>query len=349
MATQTLIPAHLSYDDEDDVFKWKGSVDELKATVNSILDCSSDNGETSEDKAHRAVTYKVGDASVRLYTTTNKLKLFGPNHNQVREGFHKLLNSTPSPLSPEREPATSGSVPLPNIPEVLNSLLEDVAALKSEVNVIKAQASVDSFPPNRTEQLQQDLKFSRQEIEALRDEIKIHKNTILKLQSERDSLVTTINILVADRDALAAQSTPERVPPELKEQEGQKEQWETVKRNGKSKTKAKTKQPETPHESSTPKTTTVVVGDSIIGKLEGWKMANRQNRVIINSFPGATAEDMMDHTSILSSEKNPIGSSCMLERTIWQRTRHPRLPIKSSRSASTSKRIYLDVKSQYQN
>lgn len=42
-------------------------------------------------------------------------------------------------------------------------------------------------------------------------------------------------------------------------------------------------------------TTTMIVGDSIVSKLEGWKMADKHNRVIINSFPGATADDMTDH------------------------------------------------------
>ena len=43
------------------------------------------------------------------------------------------------------------------------------------------------------------------------------------------------------------------------------------------------------------KTTTVIMGDSVIAKLDGWKMADKKNRVIINAFPGATVEDMADH------------------------------------------------------
>ena len=49
-------------------------------------------GETSEDKSHRAVTYKVCDVSVRLYTSTSKLKLFEANFNVLREGLHKVLD-----------------------------------------------------------------------------------------------------------------------------------------------------------------------------------------------------------------------------------------------------------------
>ena len=43
------------------------------------------------------------------------------------------------------------------------------------------------------------------------------------------------------------------------------------------------------------KSTIVIAGDSIISELQGWKMGNKENRVIINSFSGATVDDMRDH------------------------------------------------------
>ena len=67
-------------------------------------------------------------------------------------------------------------------------------------------------------------------------------------------------------------------------------EWQTVKRKEKQQPKQKTSARK-PNKSST----TMIVGDSIISKLEGWKMSNKDNQVIVNSFPGATVDDMADH------------------------------------------------------
>lgn len=39
----------------------------------------------------------------------------------------------------------------------------------------------------------------------------------------------------------------------------------------------------------------VVLGDSMLSKLEGWRMSNRSTHVSIKSFPGATTYDMCDY------------------------------------------------------
>jgi len=41
--------------------------------------------------------------------------------------------------------------------------------------------------------------------------------------------------------------------------------------------------------------TTVIVGDSIVSKLEGWRMSNRENRVVVHPHSGATVDDLKDY------------------------------------------------------
>jgi hypothetical protein len=43
------------------------------------------------------------------------------------------------------------------------------------------------------------------------------------------------------------------------------------------------------------RTNTVIMGDSIISKLAGWKMSDKSNRTTIRSFPGSRVEDMADY------------------------------------------------------
>ena len=140
------------------------------------------------------MTYKVCDVSVRLYTSTSKLKLFGSNFNVLREGLHKLLDKSPSLPLPEPEPESEVTEPLPTFSEILKSLVDDVTALKKDVSDIKSQAPANADSEDTAKQLKQDLQFSRQEIEALRDEIKIHKDTIGKLQSERLTQSTCLSL-----------------------------------------------------------------------------------------------------------------------------------------------------------
>lgn len=43
------------------------------------------------------------------------------------------------------------------------------------------------------------------------------------------------------------------------------------------------------------KSSSVIVGDSIVSRLNGWKMSNQNNRVVIRSFSGATVEEIEGH------------------------------------------------------
>lgn len=47
--------------------------------------------------------------------------------------------------------------------------------------------------------------------------------------------------------------------------------------------------------SATKKSSTVILGDSIISKVDGWRISSRTNRVSVKSFSGAKVEDMMHY------------------------------------------------------
>ena len=76
----------LSYCENSNNFKWKGTAEELKTFVRSMTsgndgELTVEDGELIEDTKHKAVSYKLTDLSFRLYYTT------------VRDKFHELLGT----------------------------------------------------------------------------------------------------------------------------------------------------------------------------------------------------------------------------------------------------------------
>lgn len=39
----------------------------------------------------------------------------------------------------------------------------------------------------------------------------------------------------------------------------------------------------------------VIIGDSLVSKLDGWRMSNKLSRVSVKAFPGSTTKDMTDY------------------------------------------------------
>jgi lysophospholipase L1-like esterase len=63
-----------------------------------------------------------------------------------------------------------------------------------------------------------------------------------------------------------------------------------------------------PKSSQSPsKKVTVVAGDSILKHVEGWRLSNASNHVVVKSFSGATTSDMEDFLRpVLRKEPNKI-------------------------------------------
>lgn len=144
----------------------EGSFEELQTVVNFILKVEDCSGEVSEDKKHNAKTYKVGENSVRFYSSTQKLKLYGANHAPLRDGLLDLLskqNLTP-PLSPSPSCPSTPPEP-PNCAAILKSLQEEVASLRSEMTFMKTQLTSEPSAGPSYNELQEELRISRKEVE----------------------------------------------------------------------------------------------------------------------------------------------------------------------------------------
>ena len=164
------------------------------------------------------------------------------------------------------------------------------------------------------------------EIENLKQEIIMHKQTINNLQSERNSLIETIEIIMSNKNS-NSNSIPSRScnpvpnnnlntsPPSGRNINASKRtdtsttnnsRNSSTKQKEKKNTRNSKKQPEISKAERIPtneqvgaqsnhRQTTTIVGDSIISKLNGWKMSNKNNRVYVKAFPGATVDDMNDY------------------------------------------------------
>ena len=156
-------------------------------------------------KSTRTKSTVLRENSVRLYTSTNKLKLYGANYALLRDGLMNLLTeqtSTSPPTPSCSSPTTATSITA----TTLRSLQEDIVSLRSEVNFIKTRMPTESTTRSSLEELQEDLRVSRKEVENLKEVINIQKDSICKIQNERDSLLTAISLLVSDRKELHSNS-----------------------------------------------------------------------------------------------------------------------------------------------
>jgi hypothetical protein len=61
------------------------------------------------------------------------------------------------------------------------------------------------------------------------------------------------------------------------------------------------------HANYSAKNVTVVAGDSIVQNLQGWRLSNTDNHVVVKSFSGANITDMEDYLKpILRKEPNKV-------------------------------------------
>jgi len=77
---------------KDDNFKWQGTFEDLKKLVKLALKLpEEENGEVNEDKLHKAFTFRIGDVSVRYYSTTGNIKVQGKDYMTLRDRLLELL------------------------------------------------------------------------------------------------------------------------------------------------------------------------------------------------------------------------------------------------------------------
>lgn len=368
---------YLDYDKDSDCFTWGGTPKELVNFVNSVLeiDEANDIGELKEDKKHNAVSYKWKDYSIRLYTTTGNLMLFGLKQSLLLEKLHEInelnknINQQPRPSSSISkcsdseyegslvdhevvpptdnnksfgEPAKENSIPTIDIcnesteinPESdYSAILKELALVKAEVREIKSKCfpqatnsevqDIDSF-----EKLSNDLLFCRMENKDLKTKIRIQDEYVKRLEEEKASLVTTINLIIRDKStlvtkALNADTSETGGKNNDEEKNSTKSNMSKRKRNKKKQnlTEKPNQQAELPSTDehrindvfadksneaanqnqqpgagiSDKRKTTVIIGDSMVSRIQGWKMTDKSNKITVKSFPGATTDDMSDY------------------------------------------------------
>ena len=296
----------LSYDDEKNSFLWKGSQDDLKYLIDTVLNVDS-GGEWSEDASHSAVSYKINGCYTRLYKSTNRLVIQGPNHAILRDKLTSLL-AGPSAVnaiitaeeSVNESPNTSFAETLRS-PEPRTPVQEEINKLWAELYSIKTQMrSIDK---------------EKSEIEVLKEEIVKLRNANSLLEAEKSSLLTSLRMLVNNGNngnndgKLHGTNTEMPQHPEVeknakktkKPKKGQKRSSNPSEtqikatasdREKNNNTSAILNDRESSHQQ---KKVITIVGDSMIKGLEPWRMGNKDTRVSTKNFPGSTTLDMMDY------------------------------------------------------
>ena len=314
---------NLSYDENDDVFIWKGSFEELRTVVNFILKVEdADSGEVLEDKKHNARTYKVGENSVRFYSSTQKLKLYGANHAQLRDSLLDLLskqNPTP-PLLPSPSLPTVEDV---TVPAAAPSIRCEVEQIRAELNDLKRHVySAMQYPiPSGSAKENMQISSLQDEIRTLRDanqhltaKVEAANQKAAELENERNSLLTALRLFQTEYTESTARANDNlnQVEPGAewttvtrKKNKGSEEKrapnkHTNARQNRQSQSNHSNQQRtrterESNHETYTERKSTFIVGDSIISGLKGWRMSDKNNVVRVRSFPGATIEDMDDY------------------------------------------------------
>lgn len=323
----------IGFDDESNNLLWKGSVSQLQELLSVLFDDHVQDGEIAEDPRHSSVTLKLSDYSVRFYTKTETMKIFGDKATTVRDTLKKIFES-----SGQKVLEASSSPPLLNAADKNeekasptagkssddHNIQQQLTYIKEELSFMKSKLFTDTTKSCEGEE----VKRLTDELEYLKDEVKEYKRTIRNLQQERENLICALNIVVEEQNH--NRSSESRVPKSYDQgtstiPQGSKQHdndnehtnkddeqpWSEVRPRRRNRNPNRNKDNSTPN-SKTEKTTaggnkrpsTVVMGDSVISRLEGWRMSDKQSKVVIRSFSGAKVDDFHHH-SIPTLETKP--------------------------------------------
>lgn len=318
----------IGFCNENNNLLWKGNVNQLQEFLSELFD--DHECDISEDSRHSSVTLKLSEYSVRFYTSTETIKIFGEKATVVRETLTKILESVP-----QNNSEASSSPPLFSItdeeevslPTKGNSeyhiIQQQLTFIKEELHLMKSII----FPNTTKSSEGEEVKRLTDELAKVKAEVMDHKRTIQNLQQERENLVCALNIVIKDQnyDRSSSESWAQKThghgtsshtqgnkqndnASDHSNGEDNDQPWSEVKskkakHNGNRKhdnTKTKSKVDEstkndTDNGNGSNRTNTVILGDSIISKLEGWRMSNNSNRISVKSFSGAKVEDMFHY------------------------------------------------------
>ena len=297
-------------------FKWKGNAEELKSFVFLLLDENDEAvnegiAEIIEDSVHNAVSLKLPDLSLRLYYSTETLKLFGSKSSFIREKLYAVLgtfersclNQTPKGDGLQQRTAIASC----EVTDELNFIKGELAAIKS---LISPSTQDQELVKENIEQgrkickLENDNKF-------LNEVNCNYKLQIQKLEEEKQSLLTAMTLVIKETtpksrsqgNANANQQNDKKNKKKTKRSENSP-LYADNNQNESTSTSSNTSVTNPPNESHPPnesqagsaskpnRRNAVIVGDSVISRIEGWRLNNETTRVSVKSFSGAKVEDM---------------------------------------------------------
>ena len=312
----------LSYTSSKDQLKWQGTKESLLTFLSSRLQVESsdiqvkDNGTCSVMKA-KGMTFN-------FYIKAKTLQIQGKeNANQLRADLVNLActESSNDSVTPELveqdgveasrssdEEGNEDNSTMAHQPPTINldnPMLEgpyvsyfntQIASIKDELKTIKSLLNFSSSPQTNVDTSESVINKLRQENDSLRRELIAEKERNNGLVEERESLKLVVKLLSKDLYYKSNNSTS--LPKENENGNINVVHDTTSTRidpNG-------TNSPSSLLSDSSDKTdniadtTTVILGDSIIQNLQGYKLGKETgNRVVVKSFRGATTHDMKSY------------------------------------------------------
>lgn len=208
----------------------------------------------------------------------------------------------------------------------LRKVQSDIVQLRKDVD-----SNLDSSCYMQIDEHETTIKL-REENKSLRTEVFFLKarndeltNAIQNLESEKASLVTCLRILDTDlkakghdQDKESEKLKSKKKNDDINEQDDDKrdtnkQPWTEVKHGRRKKNKTgKTANPvienaaesKVAEQGENKRSTTVIIGDSIISRLQGWRMSDKNNKVVVRSFGGAKVNDLF-HYLVPTLEDKP--------------------------------------------
>lgn len=203
----------------------------------------------------------------------------------------------------------------------------EIGKIWSQITLIHEKISSFEKPREADLNNQQRSQKLKEENEILKEHLNVMKNKMVELTEERDSLKLVVSLLSKDLYQSRQDNNPPKISEHNKAQNINSSSSE-VSENSRNNTTEPAKEPANYHkvrrrrgskkskkstgdETATPssstenKFTTVLVGDSMIKQVQGWKLGKQVgHRVVVKSFSGATTSDMQ-HYLKPTLEKNP--------------------------------------------
>ena len=310
----------LEFDSKRNLFKWRGSFEALEEFCSKSLGLCDFVVSVSD----RSKALKSKSVTVTHFTNTGTLKVQGTDSKKIIDQLASLLNVTNDDLiiltsrhnendnGDQQETVpwgtshhSSESKQLADMKAEINKIWKAIRGPSSETNLARENADLRS----EISELKETVEFLQKQVEVITDE----RNSLrvaLQIVTRDLSIPTNCN-LDSKVSCEVLEASVAEVPSSIGNQD-----WQTVQKRKRSKgkkNKQSTQAGSVRQKGNTPasklskdqkhgvnnkpstRSKVVVVGDSMISKLEGWKMSNADVKVKIRSFNGCTVGDLKDY------------------------------------------------------